>query len=109
MTLALRPMRWWDVEAALPLEAELFGAEAWSAETWWGELAHAGDGGPRWYVVAESGDALVGYFFDERAGLVGRARAGTLLDAPVMTAAHEETISWGRPTWGLSLCAALRL
>jgi ribosomal-protein-alanine N-acetyltransferase len=32
-------MRWWDVERLLPLEDELFGHEAWSAETWWSELA----------------------------------------------------------------------
>ena len=57
MTLTLRPMRWWDVEAALPLEEELFGAEAWSAETWWAELAAPG----RHYLVGLDGDALVGY------------------------------------------------
>ncbi|MGN6611553.1 MAG: ribosomal protein S18-alanine N-acetyltransferase [Angustibacter sp.] len=58
MTLTLDPMRWWDVEPALPLEAELFGAEAWSAETWWAELAAPG----RHYLVAHDTDgALVGY------------------------------------------------
>jgi len=58
MTLTLDPMRWWDVEPALPLEAELFGAEAWSAETWWAELAAPG----RHYLVArDDGGALVGY------------------------------------------------
>lgn len=51
-------MRWWDVEPALPLETELFGAEAWTAETWWAELAQRG----RHYLVAESGEArLCGY------------------------------------------------
>ena len=58
MTLRLRPLRWWDVEPALPLEDELFGAEAWSAETWWAELAQAG----RHYLVAHDADGtLVGY------------------------------------------------
>jgi ribosomal-protein-alanine N-acetyltransferase len=71
----LRAMRWWDVDALLPLEQRLFGRDGWSAETWWGELAHAGDGGPRWYVVAESGDALVGY--------AGLSVSGS--DADVMT------------------------
>ena len=51
--VTLRPMRWWDVETLLPLERELFGSDAWSAETWWGELAQVGSrGAPRWYVVA---------------------------------------------------------
>lgn len=60
--ISLRPLRWWDVERLLPLERELFGADAWSAETWWGELAHVGDRGAcRWYVVAEHGESVVGY------------------------------------------------
>jgi ribosomal-protein-alanine N-acetyltransferase len=46
----LRTMRWWDVERLLPLENELFGSSAWSAETFWSELAHPDT---RWYVVAE--------------------------------------------------------
>jgi ribosomal-protein-alanine N-acetyltransferase len=49
MSVRLRAMRWWDVAPALPLEAELFGAEAWTAETWWAELAQPG----RHYLVAE--------------------------------------------------------
>ncbi|HET8614240.1 MAG TPA: ribosomal protein S18-alanine N-acetyltransferase [Actinomycetales bacterium] len=60
--VTLRVMRWWDVERLLPLERELFGVDAWSAETWWGELAHASPGGDgRWYVVAEDGGTLIGY------------------------------------------------
>lgn len=58
-------------------------------------------------LLAE-GDVLIGYFFDEHAGIVARARVGSLLDAPAMTAAREESVSWGRPAWGTSLCAALR-
>jgi ribosomal-protein-alanine N-acetyltransferase len=50
---ALRPLRWWDVEALLPLEQELFGAEAWSAETWWAELAQPAQ---RRYVVLPGAD-----------------------------------------------------
>lgn len=58
----LRAMRWWDVEQVLPLEHELFGADAWSAETWWGELARVGGNNPaRWYVVAEDAYGLLGY------------------------------------------------
>jgi ribosomal-protein-alanine N-acetyltransferase len=61
--VTLRPMRWWDVETLLPLERELFGPDAWSAETWWGELAQVGIGGAgRWYVVAcDEANAIVGY------------------------------------------------
>jgi [ribosomal protein S18]-alanine N-acetyltransferase len=52
-------MRWWDVEALLPMDRELFGATAWSAETFWSELARGPD---RWYVVAEDAQgALLGY------------------------------------------------
>jgi [ribosomal protein S18]-alanine N-acetyltransferase len=59
VSLALRAMRWWDVETLLPLEAQLFDGWAWSAETFWSELAAPG----RWYVVAESDDdgKLLGY------------------------------------------------
>ncbi len=77
----LRAMRWWDVEAVLPLEQRLFGRDAWSAETWWGELAHVGDGGPRWYVVAETeGEADAGVV-----GYAGLSVNGA--DADVMTIA----------------------
>lgn len=47
-----RPMRWWDVEALLMLERNLFGADAWSAETWWAELAQPG----RWYLVVDGAE-----------------------------------------------------
>lgn len=60
--ISLRPLRWWDVERLLPLEQRLFGGEAWSAETWWGELARVGDSElGRWYVVAEAAEDLLGY------------------------------------------------
>lgn len=51
-------MRWWDIEPSLALERELFD-DAWSAETFWAELAGVPD--TRYYVVAESGGELVGY------------------------------------------------
>ncbi len=54
----LRPMRWWDVEALMPLERELFGATAWTPETFWSELAHPET---RWYVVAEEDEQVLGY------------------------------------------------
>jgi ribosomal-protein-alanine N-acetyltransferase len=71
----IRPMRWWDVEAVLPLERDLFGPTAWTAETFWSELAAPG----RWYVVAS--DAADG----EPAGYAGLMVAGA--DADVQTIA----------------------
>ena len=55
---ALRRMRWWDIETVLPLEAELFASAAWSAETFWSELAQPAT---RCYLVAEERGALLGY------------------------------------------------
>jgi [ribosomal protein S18]-alanine N-acetyltransferase len=34
-----RPVRWWDVPELVALERRLFGDDAWSEATWWGELA----------------------------------------------------------------------
>ena len=56
---ALRPMRWWDVEPVLELERALFGATAWTAESFWSELAHPES---RTYLVAQGSDgAILGY------------------------------------------------
>ena len=55
----LRPIRWWDIEQLVPMEADLFGVDAWSAETWWGELAGIPE--TRWYRAAVDGDEIVGY------------------------------------------------
>lgn len=55
----LRRMRWWDVDAVLSLERELFGSTAWSPEIFWSELSQIGS---RWYLVAEDApDEIVGY------------------------------------------------
>jgi ribosomal-protein-alanine N-acetyltransferase len=69
-------MRWWDVERLMPVERDLFGATAWTAESFWSELAHPQS---RWYVVAEAPEdaALLGY-----AGLMVSAS-----DADVQTVA----------------------
>ncbi len=74
-------MRWWDAAAVAAAETELFGADAWSEESVWGELAAHG----RWYVVAVDGDdgddgGLLGY-----AGLAGPLERGG--DADVATLA----------------------
>jgi ribosomal-protein-alanine N-acetyltransferase len=46
-------MRWWDVERVLPLEAQLFPDDPWTAEGFWAELAQHDS---RHYVVLESSD-----------------------------------------------------
>jgi ribosomal-protein-alanine N-acetyltransferase len=50
--ITVRGMRWWDVEPVLALERELFGPTAWTAESFWSELAHPQT---RWYLVAQDG------------------------------------------------------
>lgn len=55
----LRAMRWWDVEPVAALEQQLFPDSSWTAEQLWSELA--GVPATRWYVVAATGDDVVGY------------------------------------------------
>lgn len=55
---ALRPMRWWDIDAALAIEQELF-PDAWAVETFWAELARVPE--TRHYLVADDDGAVVGY------------------------------------------------
>lgn len=69
--LTVRDLRWPDLGEAIALEAELFGAEAWSADTWWQELA----GRPRRdYLAAIAGPAAPSAGLP-RAGLAGYAGA----------------------------------
>ena len=39
----IRELRWWDGDAVLPLERELFGGTAWSAEVFAVTGAHLGE------------------------------------------------------------------
>jgi len=55
----VRTMRWWDIDAVSALEPQLFATTAWSAGTFWSELAGVPD--TRHYVVAEAAGELVGY------------------------------------------------
>lgn len=58
MTVRLRDMQWPDIEQLTALEEQLFEHDAWSAPSWWSELA----GRPRRrYTVATDGDTIVGY------------------------------------------------
>lgn len=52
-------MRWWDVEACVQLERELFDHSPWSAEQFWGELAHVPE--TRWVAVHEDAEGIDGY------------------------------------------------
>jgi ribosomal-protein-alanine N-acetyltransferase len=56
VTLALRRMRWWHIAALLPIEADLFGADTWTAGMFWNELASG-----HHYVVAEEAGEVLGY------------------------------------------------
>ena len=57
MTAQLRAMRWWDLDAVMALERELFD-DAWSVELFWSELAQHET---RHYLVAEDDARIVGY------------------------------------------------
>jgi [ribosomal protein S18]-alanine N-acetyltransferase len=54
----LRPMRWWDIDAVMRMERELFAEDAWTDTMFWSELA---DPGTRTYLVAVDDDEVVGY------------------------------------------------
>ena len=58
MSVALRPMRWWDIEPVMRMEHELFAEDAWSETMFWSELAERET---RTYLVAADGDDVVGY------------------------------------------------
>jgi [ribosomal protein S18]-alanine N-acetyltransferase len=58
VTVGLRPMRLADLDTVLELEEELFAPDTWTAAMYRDELARTDT---RWYLVAEDGDAVVGY------------------------------------------------
>jgi [ribosomal protein S18]-alanine N-acetyltransferase len=47
VTVTIGRLRWWHIDALAPIEADLFGAERWSAAMFWNELANG-----HYYVVA---------------------------------------------------------
>lgn len=51
-------MRWWDLDAVVALEQQLF-AQPWSAQTFLSELAYVPES--RCYVVAQDAAGIVGY------------------------------------------------
>ncbi|MFE7269149.1 ribosomal protein S18-alanine N-acetyltransferase [Streptomyces sp. NPDC057623] len=91
-------MRWWDIDAVLGLEKDLFPEDAWSRGMFWSELAHArGPGATRHYVVAEDGDRMVGY--------AGLASSGDLADVQTIAVARDQ---WGTGLGGRLLTELLR-
>ena len=55
-TVTIQRLRWWHIQALEPIEADLFGAERWSAAMFWNELASG-----HHYVAALEGEELIGY------------------------------------------------
>ena len=55
--MRLGRFRWWHIDEVLPIEADLFGAEQWSAAMFWNELANG-----HFYLVATDDDgSVLGY------------------------------------------------
>lgn len=50
----LSRLTWWQIDDLLPIEKDLFGAEAWTAPMFWNELA-----GGNYYLVATNGEGDV--------------------------------------------------
>lgn len=101
-TVLLRPLGWWDLDEVVAVERAAFaGAQPWSADALWAELAGVPD--RRLYLVATDGP-VVGYaglaWADDTADIMTvavrpqRARQGigrALLDA-LLGAAHARRV-----------------
>ena len=95
----LRDLEWTDLDTLAELEVGLFADDAWSAQTWWAELA----GRPRRdYVVAVDDGQILGYGGIDASGDVadlmtiatapeaqGRGLGRRLLDELVHRAEHS--------------------
>ena len=57
-TIELAPLRWWHLDEVARLEIEIFGADGWSPELFWSELAQSG---LRYYLVAVRAERIIGY------------------------------------------------
>jgi [ribosomal protein S18]-alanine N-acetyltransferase len=53
---SIERFRWWHIDAALPIEQDLFGVERWTAAMFWNELAT----GQHYLAALENGE-LIGY------------------------------------------------
>jgi [ribosomal protein S18]-alanine N-acetyltransferase len=52
----IQRLRWWQIDELLPIEADLFGAEKWTAGMFWNELASG-----HLYLAAVDETGVVGY------------------------------------------------
>ena len=57
--VVVREMRWWDIDAVRQIEESVFPHSAWTAESFWAELARVPDS--RAYFVATGDNVVVGY------------------------------------------------
>ncbi|MEV0454495.1 ribosomal protein S18-alanine N-acetyltransferase [Catellatospora methionotrophica] len=55
--MKIERLRWWQIEDLLPMEADLFGAEAWTAAMFWNELAN----GHHYLIATEDDGTVLGY------------------------------------------------
>jgi len=56
-SVTIAPLRWWHIDELLPIEADLFGEERWTAGMFWNELANG-----HYYLAALDADGtLAGY------------------------------------------------
>lgn len=56
MGVRIQRLRWWQIDELLPIEADLFGAEKWTAGMFWNELANG-----HLYLAAVDETGVVGY------------------------------------------------
>jgi len=91
----LRPMRQADMPAIMALERELFPDDAWTPEMFASEFAQSAS--RRLYLVAEEGDAVIGY-----AGMMFTGGP----QADVLTLAVDPA-HWGRGAGTALLCALI--
>lgn len=56
MGVSIQRLRWWQIDELLPIEADLFGPEKWTAGMFWNELANG-----HLYLAAVDETGVVGY------------------------------------------------
>jgi [ribosomal protein S18]-alanine N-acetyltransferase len=56
MGTMLGRLRWWHIEQAAAIDADVFGSERWTVAMFWNELANG-----HHYVAALDGDTVLGY------------------------------------------------
>ncbi len=107
-------LRWWHIDQLLPIEADLFGAEQWSAAMFWNELA----GGHYYRVVLDPDEPadrqLVGYAGLARGGpgeawvqniAVRRDRQGAGIGTALLRELLDQADRWDARTVALEVAA----